>query len=229
MPNTIDIHIEEGTVEVQTVFEGVTERKNVSLEQLAENFQQHVVINTGLLPGLYGTRYYERNGEDVVVAYTAPAQQREIRHSTGGKFRVATPIMLIVTKMRDNGGTMQHARTRIYALANPLMSLQDPLYSFPLNNIHPSNEVCWGGSFYPPESLQAVTSIESQFFMNQFNNDLNTGRFASFDFEGSAINNTTTLYRHMDTLIESDPSFSFPNEWLRSEGNSFMSAIESIR
>lgn len=61
----------------------------------------------------------------------------------------------------------------IFALRNPLTSVNDVLFQFPLGNLYPTGEVCWGDEVYSATpSLIGFSGLTNRYFNSIFNNDL---------------------------------------------------------
>lgn len=195
------IRIKHGLASVEITKEnGARASKNISLDDLSTVIQANTSLRTPLLPGAWGTKMYVKRGDYEYFLFTTPPMIRDVKFDDGDgdieEYTIPTPGLAFYVQVRSqNGNNPEILSTSIFALRHQILTTGDTLYRAPYTNVHSNNAICWNGQLVAAlPTVSAVASIESQFFMNAFNRDLDGGRFQSF---GEA-NTVRRFFRHLD-------------------------------
>lgn len=204
------IHIKNGmaSVDIQKS-NGTRSSKPISLDDLSAIIQSHTSLRTPLLPGAWGTKMYVKRGNDEFFLFTTAPTVRDVKFdSREGRreFKIPTPgLAFFVCVATRPGRQPSIVRSSLFAIPHQILGTGDSLYRAPFTNVYNTNNICWGGNLVREMgTVAAVASIESQFFTNAFNHDLDDGRFRSF----SGARNTFELFQWLDGKDE------FPNDKL---------------
>jgi len=177
----ITIPAESSDAHIMITRNGNSNRKNVSLDDLIGALTSGYQISTGILPT--GTKLFAGTRSAYKILIEVPGKVREIligRNESDLRSHVVPfPRTAFVFNVKNNRAVSTH----VYALANPISTLQDSLYVFPFGNVYDSNSsVCWGGVSLPevrePINLSSIINL---FFQSNFNGDLITSRTVTFD------------------------------------------------
>lgn len=164
-------------------------------------FMDALNINTEFTSGLLppGTVFYAVSRGDEIIAIEVPKHRRKIKvlHPYGYNFHasevtdllkfneshtrdsivsevpVRLPSLLFIFRLRTN----TTFRSEVYALSEPLTSLDQRLYTFPLGNVYSDGTICWGD--VPIATANNTLSLGSApylFLDSKFNEDLDRGK-----------------------------------------------------
>lgn len=240
------IKMTKDAITVETVNDqGIRALKNTNLETVQNLLAAEQRFDTGLLPGDWGTQRYVRKDTEEYFVLTVPAGIREVAYDFRNNdvdetahYRIPVPASVWFFKIRLNpgDGSRRLDNTLVYAIKNPILSLQDEVFKMPFSNV--SSAVCWGSSSSVPTVTggKSIQSLPTQFFIRPFNNDLGDSRFVPFEDgregrEGVRIFRPNHLFEwldhHLKEAEERGETMAFPNEKLVRVG-SLDSAMRSF-
>jgi hypothetical protein len=220
MENRTSIHLNPDSIQIEVVRNGQRSIKNTNVQAIQEVLTRGERIETPLLPYGWGVQKYTKvnNMEQYVIATpeTRHVAKFDMYSETGERgdnrfpeFQIVAPAALWIIHVQHNpaNDTRRYRHGVAYALKQPVLSLNDQLYTFPFANSNHSY-LCWGSeSDYPAlGGSKSIMTVPDRFFANPFNNDLDGGKFERFEEEvnGQRVyrERTLQLLQHMDKVCK---------------------------
>jgi len=177
---SLQINFSEDISELKFPVGSVIKTKKVKTSELLMSLSGINGLSTPLLPP--GTRYFNKTKELTTVLIEVPPTIREIEYVSGSKliFKGKFPFPWEVFSLcfsTDNSGKLNLYSSALYALKNPIFSIEDELYFVPCSNVFPENNICWGSTI-TSSNLKQMDNISqayrfvSMFHDAKFNTDL---------------------------------------------------------
>jgi hypothetical protein len=215
--NRTSIHLNPDSVQIEVVRNGQRSLKNTNIQAIQEVLTRGERIETPLLPYGWGVQKYKKvnNREQYVIATPQVRQtaRYDMRRETGDRepesFEIVAPAALWIFHVEHNpaNDTRRYLHGVVYALKQPILSLNDQLYTFPFSNCS-SSYICWGSDRDHPvlSGSKSIQSIPDRFFQNPFNSDLDGGKYQAFrdDVNGQRVvrERCIHLLQHMDREVK---------------------------
>lgn len=211
---------------------GMKAVKHTNLETLQNILTADVHIETPLLPGQWGVQKYLRKDDLEGYVITVPEMVREVKfdfrqngvdETRAYTIPVPASVWFFTVRYNPADNTRQLVQSMAYAIKNPILSENDPVFHLPVANI--SGGICWGSGRSTPEigSAKSIQSIPTQFFLRPFNNDLSDNKFESFNDEREGREDVRLfrvqhLFDFLDYKLKQDEGYTFPYDVLRGDG-----------
>lgn len=169
----------------------VNKKKTVSTGLLLKTLSDASGLSTPLLPP--GTRLYkiERNITKIYIE-VPPQKRKTIYNNRSGKgiFNdyVPMPWELFCFEFSPSGSQMTLSGCHVYAMKNPIMGMDTPLYYMPLPNVFGDCRVCWGNTLYNNSTSVIQNMTQAYKFISifhdaEFNTDLTVHLAKGMRFE----------------------------------------------
>lgn len=220
----MDIKIDAGLARIQYERNGINYDKILTLDTFISLLASEYGFKSPLLTP--GTRYYEKKDQRHILFVEIPPVCRHIKFINRDRaviFEGVTPfpwtlLEIVVAENADGGFTLVANEVRIFALARPLLDLDDMLYKFPAANIFDDNRICWGSTFSNGndrfKTLGELGRLIDLYFSSNFNTDISP-----------RINKYT---RYEDMLRAIKDTKTFDNSILHSTGIRLQTLIDHI-
>lgn len=177
----IDINADFIKVSTETQ-SGKKINKFVDKETLLNLLADQQGMSTPLLP--LGVRRFSITDTGCTLVYETPVVYRNFTYVNRDgkevfKDKIWWPRMIFVLEfMKVPEGWRFVTNTKVAALNNPLISLDQPLFFPPFGNIYTDHKICWGSTFsmnadiLDIPDLSLATRFIEMYYNSRFNSDL---------------------------------------------------------
>ena len=160
----------------------IKKTKYIDYESFFQAVNRQIRLKTDLMAP--GVRYMSRKNGFTYALIEDCAGKREIsfhirKERRDGseenktiKAKLCMPPLLVAVKLKEGHGIQD---TKVFALKEPIKSMDDPVYKFPFGNAYDDGRFCWGTALSFLSKIKKISQLRSLFsviYGYTFNDDL---------------------------------------------------------
>lgn len=206
----------------------VVSEKLITYENFTDLFAKEKDVDTGLLPGEYGTQRVIVKNNTKYVLYLEPAKVVSVKHEDSNHDAVDDAIdpddydddddyyEARREYIRENKDVNTYSFTtpilcwmvamegtryveaQVFAMKTPIMTGLEPLYHAPFSNIYGHGGICWGYNDVALPTPKAIQGLSTLFFNADANMDLAEQRFSRYTRKYFPGEAFYPIHLHMD-------------------------------